>query len=176
MSSPAESAIATYESNRDEALSHLKDLLSIPTVSTDPSYAPDMQRGADWCANRLRQIGFDATVHGTGKHPIVTAEAGPTDGPTVLYYGHYDVQPADPLELWSSPPFEPQVVQGPHGDRIVARGAVDDKGQLMTFVEAFAAWKATHDQVHTSVRVNQARAFAKVARAATLTEHKIIIP
>ena len=153
MSSPAESAIATYESTRDAALQRVKDLLAIPTVSTDPAFAEDMQRGADWCANRLREIGFEATVHGTDKHPIVTAEAGPTDGPTVLYYGHYDVQPADPLELWHSSPFDPQVVQGPHGDRIVARGAVDDKGQLMTFIEAFAAWQATHGEFPIRVKV-----------------------
>ena len=153
MSSSAESAIATYESDRDAALQRVKDLLAIPTVSTDPAFAEDVQRGADWCANRLREIGFDATVHGTDKHPIVTAEAGPTDGPTVLYYGHYDVQPADPLELWHSSPFDPQVVQGPHGDRIVARGAVDDKGQLMTFIEAFAAWQATHGGFPIRVKV-----------------------
>lgn len=73
--------------------------------------------------------------------------------PHILYYGHYDVQPSDPLELWDSPPFEPAIVKGPHGKRVVARGAVDDKGQVMTFIEAFRAWLKTHKTLPVRVTV-----------------------
>ncbi|MHC4612937.1 MAG: M20/M25/M40 family metallo-hydrolase, partial [Planctomycetota bacterium] len=73
--------------------------------------------------------------------------------PHLLYYGHYDVQPPDPLDLWDSPPFEPTIVEGPHGRRLVARGAVDDKGQLMTFVEAFRAWHDVHGTLPVKVTV-----------------------
>jgi acetylornithine deacetylase/succinyl-diaminopimelate desuccinylase-like protein len=79
--------------------------------------------------------------------------SGPADAPHLLYYGHYDVQPPDPLELWQSPPFEPARVEGPHGPRLVARGAVDDKGQLMTWLEALAAWKAVHGRLPVRVSV-----------------------
>jgi phosphatidylserine/phosphatidylglycerophosphate/cardiolipin synthase-like enzyme len=93
----------------------------------------------------LRTMGFNAESVRTAGHPMVLAHHPGTGGsgaPRVLYYGHYDVQPADPLELWHSPPFEPQIVDGIHGKRIVARGAVDDKGQVMMIVEALRAWHA----------------------------------
>ncbi len=133
-----------------DAVQRLVDWLSIPSVSTDPEYAPDVRRAAEWCAAQLREAGINAELRETGGHPIVWAEhEGAPDykGPHVLFYGHYDVQPPDPLELWNSPPFEPVILpadgDGPDtpGERIVARGAVDDKGQVAAFLEACRAWK-----------------------------------
>jgi acetylornithine deacetylase/succinyl-diaminopimelate desuccinylase-like protein len=138
----------------DGSLDRLKELLRIPSVSTDPSHDADTRRAADWCAEQLGDVGFEATVRRTKGHPMVVAHAdGAAGGPHVLYYGHYDVQPPDPLELWEHPPFEPAIVEGPRGPRIVARGAVDDKGQVMTFVEAFRAWRAAHGALPARVTV-----------------------
>jgi len=149
--------IAKIEQDREAAIKRLCDLLSIPSISTDPAYDAETRRAADWLAEDLRTIGFDAAVRTTTGHPMVVAhytppDAGP-DAPHVMYYGHYDVQPPDPLEKWNSKPFEPAIVDGPHGRRIVARGAVDDKGQLMTFIEAFRAWKAVHGSLPIRITV-----------------------
>ena len=118
------------------------ELLRIPSISAQPRHANDCARAAAWICERLEEIGFDARVRMTAGHPVVVAHhPGPGgDAPHLLYYGHYDVQPADPLELWTSDPFEPAIVEGPHGKRVVARGAVDDKGQTMTWLEALRAW------------------------------------
>ncbi|HYF07058.1 MAG TPA: dipeptidase [Acetobacteraceae bacterium] len=118
------------------------DLLRIPSISAQPQHAGDCRAAAEWIRDRLAEIGFQASVRETKRHPVVVAHhPGPGgDVPHLLYYGHYDVQPADPLELWTSPPFEPTVVDGPHGKRVVARGAVDDKGQTMMWLEALRAW------------------------------------
>jgi len=127
----------------DQSVQHLIEWLRIPSVSTDPTFKPECQRAAQWLADDLNSIGFKAELRDTPGHPVVFAHhPGPVgyQGPHLLFYGHYDVQPPDPLELWESPPFEPTVVDGPHGKRVVARGAVDDKGQVMTFVEACRAW------------------------------------
>jgi acetylornithine deacetylase/succinyl-diaminopimelate desuccinylase-like protein len=121
----------------------LFDLLRIPSISAQPDYAAECLRAAEWCRDLLTSLGFDAALRPTGGHPAVVGHfAGPAgyQGPHILFYGHYDVQPVDPVELWHSPPFEPQSVDGPHGKRYVARGAVDDKGQLMMFLEALRAW------------------------------------
>ena len=136
-------ALARAEQGFDASVERLKDLLRIPSVGTDPAYAADTRRCAQWCADELAGLGFQARLVETGGQPCVVAHHAGTGsgGPRVLYYGHYDVQPADPVELWTSPPFQPEVVEGPRGPRVVARGAVDDKGQVMTFVEAFRAWK-----------------------------------
>ncbi len=136
------------------ALERLKDLLRIPSISTDPAYAAEVRRAAEWLADDLASIGFTTKIHKTPKHPIVTATCAEAEGaPHILYYGHYDVQPPDPLEQWTSPPFEPTIVDGPRGKRLVARGAVDDKGQLMTFVEAFRAWRRAHGTLPINVTV-----------------------
>ena len=119
------------------------ELLRIPSVSAQPVHAADCRRTAEFLAAELAAIGFDARVRETAGHPVVVAHhPGPQSGdaPHLLYYGHYDVQPAEPFELWTSPPFEPTVMPGPHGDRVVARGAVDDKGQVMTWLAALRAW------------------------------------
>ncbi|MGY9057002.1 MAG: dipeptidase [Alphaproteobacteria bacterium] len=142
MSSQIDAVLAHADAQLDASIGRLFDFLRIPSVSTDPAFQPDCQRAADWAAARLSECGFQAEVRKTTGHPIIVAHhdgAGP-DAPHVLYYGHYDVQPPDPLELWNTGPFEPVLVDGPHGKRIVARGAVDDKGQVMMFLEAFRAW------------------------------------
>lgn len=143
MPSHVDDVLARLDRNEEAILQRLCDLLRIPSVSTDPAHTADVARCADWLVNDLRTMGFNAKSVRTDGHPMVLAHhPGPKgfDGPRVLYYGHYDVQPADPIELWNTGPFEPAIVNGPHGRRVVARGAVDDKGQVMTFIEAFRAW------------------------------------
>lgn len=122
----------------------LFDLLRIPSISAQPDHAGDCRRAAEWVRDRLAELGFTASLRDTAGHPVVLGHyAGPGEyrGPHILFYGHYDVQPVDPVELWHSQPFEPQLVEGPRGPRFVARGAVDDKGQTMMFLEALRAWK-----------------------------------
>ncbi len=154
----ADPAIRWLDSNEENSIARWIDWLKIPSISTDPAYRDDCRRAAEWSADRLREVGFSAALRETGDigtdgrgtgHPVVlaTVPAPPSyKGPHVLFYGHYDVQPVDPIELWESPPFEPvrqPAVEGGPGERIVARGAVDDKGQVMTFLEACRAWKET---------------------------------
>lgn len=118
------------------------DLLRIPSVSAQPAHAPDCRRAAEWLRAELQDIGFAAELRESAGHPVVVAHhpgpGGP--GPHLLYYGHYDVQPAEPFELWTSPPFEPTTTEGPNGPRTVARGAVDDKGQVMMWLSALRSW------------------------------------
>jgi len=131
------------DADLDAALARLTGLLEIPSVSTDPAHAADCDRAADWLVDDLSGIGFAAARHDTEGRPMVVAHAdGP--GPHLLFYGHYDVQPADPLELWDTAPFAPRIEETPRGRVIRARGASDDKGQLMTFLEACRAFKAVH--------------------------------
>jgi acetylornithine deacetylase/succinyl-diaminopimelate desuccinylase-like protein len=123
------------------------DFLRIPSISAQPAHMADCATAAAWCRDQLTSIGFTAEVLPTAGHPCVVAHhvgtgAGTGAGPHLLFYGHYDVQPPDPLELWHSPPFEPARVEGPGGPQVVARGAVDDKGQVMTWLEALRAWHA----------------------------------
>lgn len=129
--------------NELEAIERLFELLRIPSISTDPAYHADCDRAAAWCAAALRDIGFEASVRPTAGRPMVLArrEAGKAGSRHVLFYGHYDVQPVDPLALWQQPPFEPRLADDPvNGKVILGRGASDDKGQLMTFIEACRAW------------------------------------
>jgi acetylornithine deacetylase/succinyl-diaminopimelate desuccinylase-like protein len=130
----------------DRSLERLFDLLRIKSISTDPAYAAECRRAAEWLVADLKTIGFNASVRDTPGHPMVVAHH---DGPSVnpphfLFYGHYDVQPVDPLELWSDDPFEPAVKEREGVTVITGRGSSDDKGQLMLFVEACRAWKAEH--------------------------------
>jgi acetylornithine deacetylase/succinyl-diaminopimelate desuccinylase-like protein len=133
------------DANLELALERLFRLIEIPSVSTDPAYAGDCARAAEWLAAELRSIGFEASVRETSGHPMVVgnAQAARPDVPHLLLYGHYDVQPPDPLDLWESPPFEPRIVEAATGKRIVGRGVADDKGQLMTFLEACRAFHET---------------------------------
>ena len=131
----------------DASLDRLFALLRIQSVSTDPAYAPHCREAAEHVAADLRGIGFETSVRPTEGHPVVigkTTGNGKANGaPRVLFYGHYDVQPVDPLDLWQTPPFEPRIETLDGGRKIiVARGACDDKGQAMTFVEACRAFKA----------------------------------
>ena len=126
----------------DDSLSRLFDLLRIKSISTDPEFKSDCQAAAEWLTDELKGIGFEASVRPTAGHPMVVAHDKNADGPHVLFYGHYDVQPVDPLELWDADPFEPQILTMEDGSkRITGRGSADDKGQLMTFVEACRAYK-----------------------------------
>jgi acetylornithine deacetylase/succinyl-diaminopimelate desuccinylase-like protein len=141
--------------NFASALSRYIEFLRIPSISTDPAYKEHVARAGAWLANEFSSLGFSAKLHETPGHPVVLAHyksASPA-APHLLYYGHYDVQPPEPLELWKTPPFEPALIDGPHGKRIIARGAVDDKGQVMTFLEAFRAWKEVHGSLPVSITV-----------------------
>lgn len=134
--------LAHAEAGIDASLQRLFELIRIPSVSTDPAYKADCLRCAEWLAADLAEMGFEASVRQTTGHPMVVAHDHSGAGPHVLFYGHYDVQPVDPLNLWNSDPFEPVLVPQPNGDaHIVGRGASDDKGALFTFLEACRAWK-----------------------------------
>ncbi|MEM7243681.1 MAG: M20/M25/M40 family metallo-hydrolase [Pseudomonadota bacterium] len=135
-----DAVLSHIDADLDNAVARLCDLLKIESISTDSAYNQACQDAADWLVDDLKSIGFDAEKRPTPGHPMVMAKSG-SGGTHVLFYGHYDVQPVDPLELWNSPPFEPQIEKTPNGKVIRARGAADDKGQLMTFVEACRAWK-----------------------------------
>ena len=127
----------------DHSVERLFALLRIASVSTDPAFKDQCRAAAEHVAADLKSIGFEATVRPTAGHPVVVGKSNGTAGPRVLFYGHYDVQPVDPLSLWKTPPFEPRIETLPDGRKIiVARGACDDKGQAMTFIEACRAFKA----------------------------------
>lgn len=135
--------LAQVDADLDAALARLFALLRLKSISTDPAYAAECKACAEWHVADLRGIGFDAVAHATPGHPIVVGHARQGSGKSALFYGHYDVQPVDPLELWDHDPFEPRIDTRPDGTRIIrARGASDDKGQVMTFVEACRAFKA----------------------------------
>lgn len=134
------------------ALDRLFDLLRIPSVSTDPAFANDCQTAANWLVADLTTLGVEAKAHPTPGHPMVVGTIdGPEGSPHVLFYGHYDVQPVDPLDLWDRDPFDPTLLDNPKGQKIYGRGSADDKGQLMTFVEACRAWKAVHGDLPCTV-------------------------
>src|SRR4051794_13743884 len=134
------------ETNDGDALARYLDFLRIPSVSTDPAFAAEIKRAATFLQDELTALGFEVQLHPAANHPgrIAKDHSAGASKPHLLYYAHYDVQPADPLELWDSPPFEPVIVEAEHGPRVVARGAVDDKGQMRTVVEAMRAWKQVH--------------------------------
>ncbi|QMV03545.1 M20/M25/M40 family metallo-hydrolase [Devosia sp. D6-9] len=135
--------LAYADAQLDQSLGRLFELIRIPSVSTEPEYAGDCRRAAEWLAAQLDEIGMDASVRPTQGHPMVVGHGPAVPGPHVLFYGHYDVQPVDPLNLWNTPPFEPSLAPQPDGETyILGRGASDDKGQLLTFIEACRAWKA----------------------------------
>jgi acetylornithine deacetylase/succinyl-diaminopimelate desuccinylase-like protein len=127
----------------DRSVERLFALLRIASVSTDPAFKDQCRAAAEHVAADLKSIGFEASVRPTAGHPVVVGKSNGAAGPRVLFYGHYDVQPVDPLNLWKTPPFEPRIETLPGGRKIiVARGACDDKGQAMTFIEACRAFKS----------------------------------
>ena len=138
-----DAVLAHIDNDLDNATDRLFDLLRIPSISTDPAYKDDCQTAADWLVADLKSLGVEAEARPTPGHPMVIGHVG-EGSPHLMFYGHYDVQPVDPLDLWNRPPFEPAIEDTPKGKVIRARGACDDKGQLMTFMEAFRAWKAVH--------------------------------
>jgi acetylornithine deacetylase/succinyl-diaminopimelate desuccinylase-like protein len=146
-----EAATAYLREHDAEHLAQLDEFLRIESVSADPERAAEVRRAAEWIVEELTRLGVErATLHETSAHPIVTAEwmhAGP-DAPTVLVYCHYDVQPADPLDEWIRPPFEPRH----EGGRVYARGAGDDKGQLFMHLKAVEAWMATAGRLPLNLR------------------------
>ena len=138
-----DAVLARIDTDKGAALERLMHLLRIPSISTDPAYTEACDEAADWLVADLQSFGVAAQKRPTTGHPMVVGHVdGP--GPHLLFYGHYDVQPVDPLDLWDRPPFDPEVQDTPAGPVIRGRGAADDKGQLMTFVEACRAWKAEH--------------------------------
>ncbi len=138
-----DAVLARIDEDLPQAVDRLLDLLRIPSISTDPAFKPDCARAADWLVDDLKGLGFDASSRATPGHPMVVAHGG-TGTRHLLFYGHYDVQPVDPLALWDRDPFDPQVQDTAKGKVIRGRGSSDDKGQLMTFLEACRAWKAVH--------------------------------
>ncbi len=173
--------------NTDAVLDHVEtnllasrqrwfDLLRIPSVSAQPAHAGDCAAAAAWLRDQLAAIGFTAELRPTAGHPVVLAHhPGPGPGaPHLLFYGHYDVQPAEPFELWDHPPFEPTVVDGPHGPRVYARGAVDDKGQVMLWLEALRAWhEATGSlPVQATVLIEGEEEVGSPNLEAFITEHR----
>jgi len=141
--STLDAVLSRIDQDIDQSVERLFALLRIASISTDPAYKPQCQAAAEHVAADLESIGFTSEVRPTEGHPVVVAKSNGANGPRVLFYGHYDVQPVDPLNLWKTPPFEPRIDTLPDGRKIiVARGACDDKGQAMTFIEACRAYKA----------------------------------
>lgn len=138
-----DAVLARIDNDLPDSLDRLMQLLRIPSISTDPAFKADCATAADWLVEDLRTLGFDASARPTPGHPMVVGHGGAGDK-HLLFYGHYDVQPVDPLTLWDRDPFDPEIQDTPKGRVIRARGASDDKGQLMTFLEACRAWKAVH--------------------------------
>ena len=141
--------LSRIDSDLEAATDRLFDLLRIPSISTDPAFAADCDRAADWLVKDLQSIGVEVGKRPTNGHPMVLGhiDGGDADAPHLLFYGHYDVQPVDPLELWARDPFDPALEDTAGGKVIRARGSSDDKGQLMTFIEACRAWIKEHGRL-----------------------------
>ena len=144
------SALAYAAQHEPRVVDELKSLLRIPSVSTDAAYAGEVRRAAVWIADHLHEIGIgEVQIHATERHPIVTAaHMHDAQRPTVLVYGHYDVQPPDPLDLWETPPFEPTE----RGGKLFARGASDDKGQLFIHAKAAESWLRTAGELPVNLK------------------------
>jgi len=135
--------------NNERFVQLLTELLRIPSVSTDSRHKQDVESAAEWVAGIFKELQFDTEVVATPGHPIVYAESPPVPGkPVALVYGHYDVQPPEPLDLWKTPPFEPTIRDG----NIYARGATDDKGQMLTHVLSAMAWIKSQGELPIQVK------------------------
>jgi acetylornithine deacetylase/succinyl-diaminopimelate desuccinylase-like protein len=149
MGSDSRDVLARIDAEKERYLEELKDYIRIPSISTDPDYKHEVLRASEFLVGKLREAGLEAERIETAGHPLVYAEwMGAPGKPTVLFYGHYDVQPVDPIELWRNPPFEPTV----EGDKLVARGATDDKGQSYTHVKGVAAMLAERGSLPVNVK------------------------
>jgi len=147
-----DAVLERIDQNLDQSLERLFALLRIASISTDPAYKAQCRQAAEHVANDLSSIGFDCSVRPTTGHPVVIGKAAGGSGPRVLFYGHYDVQPVDPVNLWDIPPFEPRIATLAGGRKVITgRGACDDKGQFMTFVEACRAFKAVTGKLPLSI-------------------------
>lgn len=149
-----EKALEFADRNLEPAVERLFELLRIQSISTDPSFAPECRKAAEWLVADLTSLGFEASVRDTPGHPMVVAhhKGANEQAPHVLFYGHYDVQPVDPISLWESDPFTPQIKTLANGQKVITgRGTSDDKGQLMTFVEACRAYKDAHGALPCAV-------------------------
>jgi acetylornithine deacetylase/succinyl-diaminopimelate desuccinylase-like protein len=148
-----DAALAYADAHMDASLERLTALIAIKSISTDPAYAAECKRAADWIVADLKSEGFDASARATPGHPVVVAHGPAVDGPTAVFYAHYDVQPVDPIELWNTDPFTLTPVKQPDGETwLTARGASDDKGQLLTFVEACRALRAATGTLPINVK------------------------
>jgi acetylornithine deacetylase/succinyl-diaminopimelate desuccinylase-like protein len=138
-----ETVLKTIDAQRTESLQNLIDFLKIPSISAQPDHQPDMQTAAAWLQTKLKSAGFTTTIEPTAGHPVVLAKNDhKPNRPAVLIYGHYDVQPPEPLDLWTTPPFEPTIRKTEaNTDAVYARGAVDDKGQVWAHVQALSVWQ-----------------------------------
>ena len=144
------------DQNLPSSLNNLFELLRIKSISTDPAFKAECRKAAEWLVAYLNSLGFTASLRDTPGHPMVVAhhDAGSADAPHVLFYGHYDVQPVDPIELWESDPFAPEIKDMGNGRKILTgRGTSDDKGQLMTFVEAVRAYKETKGGIPVRITI-----------------------
>ena len=152
--SDLEAVLAHIDADQPAALERLFGLLRMPSISTDPAYAADCARCAEALAADLAAMGFSAEARPTTGHPVVLAHNRAAPGRSVLFYGHYDVQPVDPIALWHRDPFDPAIETLADGTKVIrARGAADDKGQLMTFVEACRAWIAVTGKLPIPVSI-----------------------
>jgi acetylornithine deacetylase/succinyl-diaminopimelate desuccinylase-like protein len=152
--SAIDAALAHVDAHIDDSLGRLKEIVRIKSISTDPAYDSEIRRAADWVVADLASEGFDASARKTAGHPLVIGHNLAANGPHVVFYAHYDVQPVDPINLWNTDPFEPTLVKQPYGEtHIVGRGTSDDKGQLLTFLEACRAWRATSGSLPLKVTI-----------------------
>ena len=150
-----QSVLDCVDQNLEQAIERLFDLVRIKSISTDPEFTGDCNAAAEWLVNDLKSIGFEARVCKTEGHPMVVAHHdGPKNAPHALFYGHYDVQPVDPIDLWDEPPFEPSITKRENGSsQLNGRGTSDDKGQLMTFLEACRAWKSVNNSLPLKITI-----------------------
>ncbi len=151
-------SLPTYlTTHRDRQRDELIDWLRIPSISTLSAHRDDVRQAATWLADHLRDAGLEnvGLIEAEGQHPLVYADwlHAASDAPTVLVYGHYDVQPVDPIELWTSPPFEPDVRAGQYGDNVYARGAADDKGQVFIHIKAIEALLSSEGKLPVNVKL-----------------------
>jgi acetylornithine deacetylase/succinyl-diaminopimelate desuccinylase-like protein len=144
-----DAVLARVEREKERYLRELEEYLRIPSISTDPEYRAEVERCSEWVAGKLGEAGLETERIATSGHPLVYGQwLGAPGKPTVLFYGHYDVQPVDPIEEWRNPPFEPTL----EGERLVARGATDDKGQSFTHIKAVEAILAERGSLPVNVK------------------------